>query len=288
MDLLGSCVKFMGCKLSRASTVIGISPQLAQGIFVYITFWNAKNAEHRGTCDSEPPCPHQRPGMLWSLPECANTGMPGDATMATSALLHIRRQNYGAPPAWFARSCATSSARVSAAGVQLVPSPTAKRSYVRQVWKSSARGTPRWVLWVSLGAKKNQPKTHRWWSCWRCTNFSRCSWLSNPMAPRWTRCRERWPGVCRQSPGAQAWVETKHSALLGVNLSGFEPLNPECEVNLTITSRVLVCLWVLIPGSRKRCKSGMFYCWVYHMWACPRIEYLSIQSVNIVPNKNNS
>ena len=154
MDLLGSCVKFMGCKLSRASTVIGISPQLAQGIFVYITFWNAKNAEHRGTCDSEPPCPHQRPGMLWSLPECANTGMPGDATMATSALLHIRRQNYGAPPAWFARSCATSSARVSAAGVQLVPSPTAKRSYVRQVWKSSARGTPRWVLWVSLGAKK--------------------------------------------------------------------------------------------------------------------------------------
>ena len=53
--------------------------------------------------------------------------MPGDATMATSALLRIRRQNYGTPLAWFAHSCATSSARVSAAGVQLVPSPTAKR-----------------------------------------------------------------------------------------------------------------------------------------------------------------
>jgi hypothetical protein len=219
--------------------------------------------------------------------------MPGDATMATSALLRIRRQNYGTPLAWFAHSCATSSARVSAAGVQLVPSPTAKRSYVRQVWKSSARGTARRVLWVSLGARM-KPKTHRWWSCWwRCTNFKtcRCSWLSNPPMARqgWTRCRARWSGVWGRSQWAQSWVETKHSALLGeVNLSGFEPLNPECEVNLTITSRVLVCLWVLIPGSRKRCKSGMFYCWVYHMWACPRIEYLSIQSVNILPNKNNS
>ena len=45
MDLLGSCVKFMGSKLSRASTVMGISPQFAQGIF-FVTDWNAKRARN--------------------------------------------------------------------------------------------------------------------------------------------------------------------------------------------------------------------------------------------------